>query len=148
MMGKGRQRKAISYILSVVLMTVVTTSLASVALLWALGQVSTSQGDFSSIINARIARVQERVVIEDVWFLNSTAVRIYVRNVGGIGIVIDTAYIDHRQITTQSPTKLTLGINQQSSIVVIAAQTLSSGTTYTITVATTRGSTATGSHTY
>jgi FlaG/FlaF family flagellin (archaellin) len=148
MVARRRQRRAISYILSVILMTVVTTSLASVTLLWALGQVSISQSDFSGAINARAARIQERIVIEDVRFINSTAIRIYIRNVGGIGVVMDTAYIDHRQISSQSPTKLSLGINQQNYVDVITAQTLSSGTTYRVTVATTRGSTATGSHTY
>ncbi|MBI2184359.1 MAG: hypothetical protein HYU39_05305 [Thaumarchaeota archaeon] len=153
MLRRSRQRrknKAISYILSVIMMTLVTTSLSAVVLLWGLNEVSTSRNSFSSAIRARMERVQERIVVEDVFLdvIGSTLV-VHVRNAGGIQIVVDRVYVNHQSATitlvnNQAGTKLSLGVSSYGNVTATSPVTLSSGTTYTVTVATTRGSTATG----
>lgn len=135
---RRRQRRAISYILSVVMMTLITTSMATVVLLWGLNEVGTSRDTFSSAIRARMERAQERLTVEDVYFDGSNTLTVYVRNTGGIQIVVDVVYIDHVAYTV---TKTSIGVRELASITVTVS--LTSGQTYLITVATTRGSTAT-----
>ena len=247
-----RRRKAISYIMSVAIMTFVTLAMASVVLVWSLGVTSTSQNTFSSAINANEDKAQERYTIEQVQFfspsLSSVAtggstttisdstqtwgttqngglgqwanyavtitsgtdagqtrtivsnmasqltvtpaftspidttshytissaptggylcvstngcVLVYVRNVGSLQIVSDAVYVDN-QLALQSGyatggagtvpattgSRLSLGIQQLGSLAVAAPFALSPGTTYTISVSTTRGNVVTVLQTY
>jgi hypothetical protein len=128
-------------------MTLVTLSLASTVLFWSFGQVAESQSVFTSAINARIARAQERIVIENVKFTSSTQLTVYVRNAGAIGVVIDAVYVNQTATTGLSPTKLSLPI-QVSGGITATISGLRAGTTYTISVATTRGTTYVGTFTY
>lgn len=150
-----RRRRALSYILSVVIMILITTSLATVVLLWGLNEVSTSRSSFSSSIRARTDRVQEHFTVEDVRF-NSTHLRVYLRNTGAIQIVVDQVYVNHQVGTIASSssssggTKLSLGVQALGWVDVArpSAVTLTSGQTYTVNVATTRGSTVAEYWTY
>ncbi len=141
-MGRRRSR-AISYILSVIMMTLVTTSLAGVVLLWGLTEVGSSRNSFSSAIRARMERAQERLVVEDVYFSSSSAATVYVRNIGSIQIVVDVVYVNH---TAYAVTKTSIGVGALQSVSVTGLSLTSA--TYPITVATTRGSTSTGYWTY
>ncbi len=139
-----RRRRALSYILSVVIMILITTSLATVVLLWGLNEVSTSRASFSSSIRARTERVQERFVVEDVYYdtVNSRLV-VYVRNTGGIQIVVDQVYVDHVAYTTA---KTSLGVQEMKPVYVTGG--VPSSGTRTVNVATTRGSTVADYWTY
>ena len=249
-----RRRTAISYIMSVAIMTFVTLAMASVVLVWSLGQTATSQNTFASAINANEAKAEERYTIEQVQFLasgqsgsgytcgNSTGASgtatgtqtsttlqdtsqttwstnqwngyfvsitsgtgsgqtrtvasntaspgdtltvsspwtttpgatskyslsfgclvLYVRNVGSIQIVCDAVYVNNQlALQTQygsspatitpaggtSPGRLSLGIQQLGSIAVPVPFPTSPGTTYTISVSTTRGNVVTVVQTY
>jgi hypothetical protein len=55
--------------MSVAIMTFVTLAMASVVLVWSLGQTATSQSTFASAINANEAKAEERYTIEQVQFL-------------------------------------------------------------------------------
>lgn len=245
-----RRRTAISYIMSVAIMTFVTLAMASVVLVWSLGQTATSQNTFASAINANEAKAEERYTIEQVQFLangqsgsgytcgtstgasgtatgaqTSTTLQdtsqtwipdqwkgyfvsitsgtgsgqtrtvasntadtltvssawtitpdptskyslsfgclvLYVRNVGSIQIVCDAVYVNNQlALQTQygsspatitpaggtSPGRLSLGIQQLGSIAVPVPFPTSSGTTYTISVSTTRGNIVTVVQTY
>ncbi|MBI4257465.1 MAG: hypothetical protein HY619_00780, partial [Thaumarchaeota archaeon] len=89
-----RRKKAISYVLSVVMMTLVTTSLAAVVLLWGLNEVSTSRNSFSLAIRSRMERVQERITVENVEFNGPDSLTVHVRNSGAIQIVVDKVYVN------------------------------------------------------
>ncbi|MCL4436101.1 MAG: hypothetical protein M1387_05250 [Thaumarchaeota archaeon] len=146
---RRKQRRALSYILSVVIMTLITTSMAGVVLLWGLNEVGTSRDSFSSSIRSRTERVQERLVVEDVYFVDSTHLKVYVRNTGAIQIVVDEVYVNHQAGTIAS--KLSLGVQSSGYVYVDVSSTsvsLIDGQTYTINVATTRGSTVSGSWKY
>jgi hypothetical protein len=53
--------------------------------------------------------MSERVVVEDVWFNNSTnSVDIYLRNIGKVAIYISAVYINHTQ-GYGSPYRLEIG---------------------------------------
>ncbi len=234
-------------------MTFVTLAMASVVLVWSLGQTATSQNTFASAINANEAKAEERYTIEQVQFLangqsgsgytcgtstsasgtatgnqtdttlqdpsqtwtvdqwkgyfvsitsgtgsgQTTTVAsntaspndtltvsspwtttpdatskyslsfgclvLYVRNVGSIQIVCDAVYVNNQlALQTQygtspatitpaggtSPGRLSLGIQQLGSIAVPVPFPTSPGTTYTISVSTTRGNVVTVVQTY
>ncbi len=144
---RRRQRRALSYILSVVIMTLVTTSMAGVVLLWGLNEVGTSRDSFSSAIRSRMERTQERLVVEDAYFdtANDT-LRISVRNVGSIRIVADVVYVNHTLALI--PNKLSLGVRERATINITVTEIpdldfLDTGDLALITVATTRGTTST-----
>jgi len=138
-------RRGISYIFSVMLMTLVISSLAAGVLLWGMGVVNQSQGAYAVIFEKKIERVKERLVIEDVRFELSASpqkIHIYVRNVGAIPLTVDHVYIDHTMVSLGEPLKL--GIKEGNYIDLNSPIPLEEGETYLITVATTRGKTLTG----
>lgn len=142
-MSRRNRRRGLSYILSVVMMTLVTTSLASVVLLWGLGQVSESQNSFGLTIRARIDKTQERMVVEDVRFIDNNTATISLRNIGKVQIVIDQIYANHTAL--QVPSKLVLGVQQNGNIT--ATSSFNAGIYY-IVVATSRGTTYEDYQTY
>ncbi len=89
----NRKKRAISYIMEVVMMTLVVTALATVVLTWGLGAVTDSKTALASAMNARMGRLQEGVVVEDMQMLSSSSVRLWVRNTGSIQVVVDQIYI-------------------------------------------------------
>ena len=135
--------RGISYIFSVMLMTLVIVSLATAVLIWGMGVVSSSQSAYGIVFEQKIERVKERLVIEDVLF-NTTAqkIRIYVRNIGAVPIIVDHVYVDNQLATVSSPLKL--GIGEGGYLEVTPPFTISSGEVYTIKVATQRGKTVVG----
>ena len=135
--------RGISYIFSVMLMTLVIVSLATAVLLWGMGVVSSSQSAYSAVFQQKIERVKERLVVEDVMFnITEQKIRIYVRNIGAVPIVIDHVYINNQLATVSSSLKL--GIGEGGYLEVTPPFTISSGEVYTIKVATQRGKTVTG----
>ncbi len=139
-------RRGLSYILSVVMMTLVTTSLASVVLLWGMGQVSESQASFGLAIRARIDKTQERMLIENIEFVDNRTITVSMRNVGKAQITVDQIYADHVTLSL-APTKLVLGVQQNGNITATASSDFSYGAIY-IVVATSRGTTYADYYTY
>ncbi len=92
-MNFRRKRRAISYIMEVVMMTLVITALATVVLTWGLGAVTDSKTALTSAMNARMSRLQEGIVVEDMQMVSSSSVRLWIRNTGSIQVVIDQIYI-------------------------------------------------------
>lgn len=139
----------LSYILSVVMMTLVIASLSSVVLLWGIGQVNESQSSYSLAIDARKDRAQERLVVENVNFISigDGEVIVSVRNIGKVQIVIDQIYANHTILMISS--KLVLGVQKNGNITATfdSISPLAEGTYYFI-VATSRGTTYADYYTY
>lgn len=136
----------VSYILSVLVMTVVTVSLSSVVLFWALRTVDETQAGFTLDVQSRMDRARERMLVENVKFVNSTHITIHVRNVGNVQLIVDQVYIDNVAGTIEaagglSISRLGLSIQRAGNVTIASPFTLVEGTTYTISVATTRGNT-------
>ena len=54
--------------------------------------------------------MSERIVVEDVWFSNSTnSVDLYLRNIGKVAIYISAVYINHTSQSFSSPYRLEIG---------------------------------------
>jgi len=80
--------------------------------------------------------MSERVIIEDLWFNNSTvSVDIYVRNVGQVAIQISMVYVNHTSQFFVGSVGLEMGAHGWLNI----SQSWVSGSTYYLDVVTTRG---------
>lgn len=136
-----RPRKGLSYILSVIMMTLVITSLSTSVLFWSLGQISDSRNAVSAALGARMDRIQQALIVENVEMVNDTTIRLHIRNTGSVQIVIDQVYVNRSQATTLDPVKLSLAIKAVSSIEV-SVSTLPNfvaGNSQLVRASTTRG---------
>jgi hypothetical protein len=119
-----RNRRAITPVLSNLLLTVV--AVAAMALATTATYIITT--DLRETMS-------ERVIIEDVWFSDSTNIKIYLRNVGKVAIHVSGVYLNH---TSQSFTRsFNLEIGQRSWLNI--SQNWVSGSLYYLDVVTTRG---------
>ncbi len=161
MRRKWRNRLGVSTVIANMLMILITMSLAAILVAWA----GTSFGAFSSgsqlFFSQRGQALQERFVIEEVFF-NSTGtnhnIMIFVRNVGLIDVVISAIYVNGNPglsfgppqpwlclnmnpcpVPPTSSTKLDLGVQQVVEFNLNYGSTWTSGTVFTIIVATQRG---------
>ncbi len=138
------KRLAVSYVLSVLLMTLVTTSLGTVVLLWSISEVTTSQNTFGMAMRARVEKAQERLIVENVGYssIDDTLLTVYVRNVGAVSLVVDAAYVNKRQCTLN--VTQTLGVGELQAFLLTSPVALSSDTSHYVVIATQRGSTVAG----
>jgi hypothetical protein len=80
--------------------------------------------------------MSERVIIEDLWFNNSTqSIDVYLRNVGQVAIQVSGVYVNHTSQSFAGPFRLEIGEHRWFSI----PQNWTSGSTYYVDIVTTRG---------
>jgi len=61
--------------------------------------------------------MSERIIIEDVWFNNSThSIQVYLRNVGEISVEVSAVYINHTSQNFNSPFNLEIGAHNWLNI--------------------------------
>ena len=121
-----RDKRAISAVLSNLLLTVVAVAVMALA--------TTS----TYVITTNLLETMgERVIIEDLWFNNSTGnIDVYLRNVGQSAIQISNVYVNHTsQYFFQTPFNLEIGQHQWLNI----SDTWVSGSIYYVDIVTTRG---------
>ena len=129
MVGKFRKfvrdKRAITAVLSNLLLTVV--AVAAMALATTATYVITT--------NLR-ETMGERVIIEDLWFNNSTGnIDVYLRNVGQAAIQISNAYVNHTSQYFPTPFMLDIGQHQWLNI----SDAWVSSSNYYVDIVTTRG---------
>jgi hypothetical protein len=94
-----RDRHAITPVLSNLLLTVV--AVAAMALATTATYVITT--------NLR-ENMSERIIIEDLWFNNSTnSIKVYLRNVGKVAVHVLAVYVNHTSQVFDSPFNLEIG---------------------------------------
>ena len=120
-----RDKRAITPVLSHLLLTVVAVAVMSIA----------TSATFVITTNLR-ENMSERVTVEDVWF-NSAAqsIDVYVHNVGKAGIQVSAVYVNHVGQPFNSPFRLELNEHGWLSI----AYSWQSGDVYYIDIVTSRG---------
>ena len=117
-------RKAVSPVLSSLLLTVVAVAAMSLA----------TTATYVITSNLR-ENMSERLVVEDLWFNNAgQGVGIYLSNVGKVGLHISSVYIDH---TSQAFTPLSLELGKHAWLNIVFQWT--SGSVYYVDIVTTRG---------
>ncbi|HVP15812.1 MAG TPA: hypothetical protein VMT42_00380 [candidate division Zixibacteria bacterium] len=120
-----RDKRAITPVLSNLLLTVV--AVAAMALATTATYVITT--------NLR-ETMGERIIIEDLWFNNSTGnIDVYLRNVGQTAIQISNVYVNHTSQYFPTPFTLDVGQHQWLNI----SDSWVSGSLYYVDIVTTRG---------
>jgi len=150
-----KQTLGVSTVVANMMMIVIVLSLAAILVAW----TGTTYGAFSSgtqlYYNQRQQALQERFVIELVAFNNTSGnhqIMIFVRNVGSIDIQLVAIYINGnapQSFSTASylcqlgTTGVVLGVQKMCEFNMNTSTTWTSGTVFTIVVASARGNQAT-----
>jgi hypothetical protein len=120
-----RDKRAITPVLSHLLLTVVAVAVMSIA----------TSATFVITTNLR-ENMSERFVVEDVWFNSGThTIDVYVHNVGKTGIQVSAVYVNHVGKPFNSPFHLEL--NEHAGLSVDTSWTV--GDVYYIDIVTSRG---------
>ena len=130
-MKERNSKKAISPVIAVLLLIVIAVAASVITYSWINWFITLQQEQASSII-----RIEET----DLSLLASNGVaKIYIRNVGGTKVTVDTVYINNTKYVTE---KLTLQPNELGELTAykpLSSPNLSSGYTVEIKVTTTVG---------
>jgi hypothetical protein len=125
-------KRAISAVLSHLLLTVVAVAVMSIA----------TSATYVITTNLR-ENMGERVVVEDVWFNDASgSLDVYIRNVGKVDIEVLAVYVNHEAQEVKSA--LSLKVNEDGWLSV--ASKWSSGDVYYIDIVTGRGTHVAGSY--
>ncbi|MEM2213073.1 MAG: hypothetical protein QXQ28_06080 [Candidatus Nezhaarchaeales archaeon] len=82
--------------MSVMLMMLLVSIIATIIINWGQNLVSTQQTGFSSILEASHERLKEAFTIENVKFdLENQKITVYVRNYGSISVNVASIYVNH-----------------------------------------------------
>jgi len=120
-----RDRRAITPVLSNLLLTVVAVAAMSIA----------TTATYVITTNLK-ETMSERVVIEDLWFNPSTGgISVYLRNVGKVAVHVSAVYVNHTSQSFTSPFSLELGEHGWLNI----PYSWSSGNLHYVDIVTTRG---------
>jgi hypothetical protein len=126
-----RNKRAITPVLSNLLLTVVAVAAMTLA--------TTATYVITSNLRDTMG---ERLLIEDVWFDNSTqSINVYVRNVGAVVVQVSNVYVNHVSQFFAKPFRLEIGQHRWLNVSLVWV----SGGSYYIDVVTTRGTHA-GDH--
>jgi len=118
-------KRAITPVLSNVLLMVVAVGVMAIA----------TTATYAITTNLR-ENMSERVIVEDVWFNNSTGnISVYLRNVGKISIHVSSVYVNHTSQPFTNPFNLEIGKHGWLDI----SCSWVSGSLYYVDVVTNRG---------
>lgn len=125
-----RNRRAITPVLSNLLLTVVAVAVMSLATT-ATYMITTDMRE----------NMSERLIVEDVWFTNGTGgVSLYLRNIGKVAIHVSNVYLNHSTAFFLRPFDLELGRSGWLNV----SEVWTSGSLYFLDVVTNRGTHAGG----
>lgn len=118
-------KRAITPVLSNLLLTVVAVAAMAIA----------TTATYVITTNLR-DQMSERVIVEDVWFNNSTdTINVYLRNVGKVAAQVSAVYVNHTSQLFTKPFKLEIGEHRWLNI----SRSWLSGALYYVDITTTRG---------
>jgi len=119
-------KRAITPVLSNLLLTVVAVAAMSIA----------TTATYVITTNLR-ETMGERVIIEDVWFNNTTSsIHIYLRNIGKVAVEVSGVYVNHTSWSFNQPFRLEVGEHKSLNV---SGYVWTSGSLYYIDVVTKRG---------
>ena len=143
------RRSGLSYVVSALVMTLLTVALAAPVAYWGFNQTSLSTENWGSGLGERRGSV-ERFVVEKVVFAvhhSHTNVTVYVRNYGATPVTISKILVDYREtvnaVTSTGSANLTLGHLQIGWVQVTLGYAVDEGVAHSVTVISSRGSAAT-----
>ena len=150
-----RSRKGISTIMANLTMLIIVVVLSSILFVWAVSSFGAYQGGAGYWFSSRSIANQERMSIEGVYFYTqapSNYALVYVRNVGTIPITVASVYVNQTLYVINPGLVITVNnvtaINGPLGLCMnCVSQPLNHGS-YTVTVATTRGTVVTTTTVY
>ena len=120
-----RDKRAVTPVLSNLLLTIVAVAAMSIA----------TTATYVITTNLR-ENMSERILVEDIWFNNSTSsIDIYIRNIGKVAIYVSNVYINHTSQIFNSPFHLEIGAQGWLKV----SYNWNSGNLYYADIVTTRG---------
>ncbi|MGQ9551162.1 MAG: hypothetical protein ACUVUE_01925 [Candidatus Bathycorpusculaceae bacterium] len=123
--GFLKDKRAVTPVLSNLLLTIVAVAAMSIA----------TTATYVITTNLRES-MSERILVEDVWFNNSTGnIDIYVRNIGKAVIHVSNVYVNHTGQIFNSPFRLEIAAQGWLKV----SYNWESGNLYYIDIVTTRG---------
>ena len=127
-----RDRRAITPVLSNLLLTVVAVAAMAIA----------TTATYVITTNLR-ETMSERIIIEDLWFDNSTGnISVYLRNTGKIAVQVSAVYVNHTSQLFTSPFSLEIDEHRWLNI----SYAWVSGSVYHVNIVTSRGTHIEGYH--
>jgi hypothetical protein len=121
-----RDKRAITPVLSNLLLTVVAVAAMSIA----------TTATYVITTNLR-ENMSERVVIEDLWFNSTGNISVYLRNVGKVAVHVSAVYVNHTSKSFTPP--LSLEIGEHGWLNILVSDGWVSGSLYYADIVTTRG---------
>ena len=121
-----RAKRAITPVLSNLLLTVVAVAAMSIA----------TTATYVITTNLR-ENMSERVVIEDLWFNSTGNINVYLRNVGKVAVHVSAVYVNHTSKSFTPP--LSLEIGEHGWLNILVSDGWVSGSLYYADIVTTRG---------
>lgn len=120
-----RDKRAITPVLSNLLLTVVAVAAMAIA--------TTA----THVITTNLREIMgERIIIEDLWFNNSTGnINVYLHNVGKVAVHVSAVYVNHTSQPFTKPFSLEIGRHGWLNI----TYSWTSSNLYSIDIVTTRG---------
>jgi hypothetical protein len=148
---RGRDRVGVSYMGTVLVVTLLTVALAAPVAYWGYGQSAWSVDSWGYALGERAGVVVERFVVERVVFAvtsSHTDVTVYIRNYGPVPVTVSKVLVDHRETvgaaTSTGSANLTLNSLQAGWVRVRLGYALDSNVAHLVTVVSSRGCVASG----
>jgi hypothetical protein len=123
-----RDRRAISPVLSSLLLTVVAVGAMAIA----------TTATYVITTNLR-DQMSERVIVEDTWFNSPNRINIYLRNVGKVAVQISAVYVNHNGSIGRFTKPFNLEIGENRWLNISLDRNWVSGASYYVDMTTTRG---------
>ncbi len=151
---RWKRRLGVSTVVANMMMIVITLSLAAILVAWAGTTFGTFSGGSQLFFNQRGQALQERFVIETMFFNNTSGasnIMIFVRNVGVIDIQVVAIYVNGNSLLPTGSAgylckalPVALGVQQVCEFNMLVSPTWTSGTVFTVVVASARGNQVVG----
>ena len=138
-----RSKRGVSEIIADLILMLIVSSAGIVAYSYSIGAFSSSSSVFQLDTSSQENQAQERFAIIAVWENQPTnQLNLTVLNYGQVGLAVDKVYINSTSVATISTGwRTTIGNGALIQVLFTSPIAIQSGSTYQITVVSTRGST-------
>ena len=144
MRRKWKNRLGVSTVVGNMLMILITLSLAAILVAWAGTSFGAFTGGTQVFFAQRWQALQERFVVEYVYFISPNTINVFVRNVGVEEIKVVAVYANGTSLSAKqsSPCGIPMTLNVNAVCEFDLTTTWASGTTVYLVVASARGNQA------
>ena len=135
---RATNRRAVSTVISTVLMTSLAIMMGTLVVFWASQTLGVYQGSASVFFTNRSNALKESFVIEDIWFYGNNRVDVSIRNVGAIDMKIVAIYLNSTAYSIPAQNG-TIAVGQSKTLTLILTPNYDTSKVYFFIIATARG---------